>query len=298
MKAALVTGASGYLGGHVARHLLAQGWQVVALTRLGSRLPQDLESRVLRADYDGTLQSIETAFARAPVDVVVHLASAVISVHAADQLDGILDANVRLPTQLLEVMRAGACKRFVNTGTFWQHCNSDHYSPVNLYAATKQAFEDVARAYVENEGISLCTLVLFDTYGTDDRRRKIVRLLVESIDGPEPLPMSPGGQVLDLTHAQDVAAAFVVACERLLRSADGAAERFCVSGERMSLKELVALVQRVAGRAPSVRLGALPYREREIMKPIASMPLLPGWAPERGLDDEIATMLARQPGSA
>jgi len=291
MKTALVTGASGYLGGHVARRFLAEGWRVVALVRPGSVLPADLAGRVLRADYDGTQASAERAFACAPVEVVAHLASAVIGVHARDQVDAILDANVRFPVHLLEAMRHGSCKCIVNTGSFWQHCNSDNYAPVNLYAATKKAFEDIAQAYVANDGLRICTLVLFDTYGADDPRKKIVRLLVEAIDSPASLAMSPGDQILDLTHANDVAAAFVVAAGHLLRDRHEG-QRFMVTGERVSLRDLVARVAQLADRPPHVELGRRPYRDNEIMNPISSLPPLPGWRREHSLDEEIRAMLS------
>lgn len=292
MKTALVTGASGYLGGHVARRLLAAGWRVVALVRTGSRLPDDLSEQVTRADYDGTVASITAAFASGPVDVVLHLASAVVGIHRADQVDAILEANVRLPTQILEAMRQGECRRMVNTGSFWQHCNSDGYAPVNLYAATKQAFEDIAAAYVANDEIRTCTLVLFDTYGADDPRAKIVRLLVQAIGADDPLLLSPGEQVLDLTHAADIADAFVVAAARLLDDDGAAQERFRVSGTRMSLKDLVARVRVLADAPLNVQLGARPYRSREIMEPVLeTIPPLPGWAAQRVLDNEIAAMI-------
>ncbi len=292
MKTALVTGASGYLGGHVARQLLAAGWRVVAFVRTGSRLPDDLSRQVVRADDDGTAASVTAAFAAAPVDVVVHLASAVISVHRADQVDAILDANIRLPTRLLEAMRQGGCRRIVNTGTFWQHCNSDDYAPVNLYAATKQAFEDIATAYVANDAIWICTLVLFDTYGADDPRAKIVRLLVEAIGAPDPLLLSPGEQMLDLTHAVDVAEAFVVAATRMANDTACAQERFQVGGTRLSLKALVERVRALADAPLNVQLSARPYRAREIMTPISvAIPPLPGWTAQRVLDDEISAMI-------
>lgn len=295
MRTALITGASGYLGGHVARRLLADGWRVLALLRASSQLASDLDRRVTPVRYDGTLASIQAAFATMPVDVVIHLASAVVANHNADQLDAILDANVRLPTQLLEAMRAGSCKRFVNTGTFWQHCNSDDYAPVNLYAATKQAFEDLARTYVENDGVTFHTLMLFDTYGTDDPRRKIMQLLIDAIGAPAPLLLSPGGQTLDLTHVDDIADAFVSAAERMLAGNPNPWGKWRVSGTRLTLKQLVELVAQVATTPPNVTLGARPYREREIMMPIdQAIPILPDWKPGHQLTDAIRRMIVER----
>jgi nucleoside-diphosphate-sugar epimerase len=295
MKTALITGVSGYLGGHVARRMLADGWRVVALVRPGSQLTDDLDRQVARASYDGTLSSIQAAFASASVDVVVHLASAVVANHCADQLDPILDANVRLPTQLLEAMRAGSCKRFVNTGTFWQYYNSDNYTPVNLYAAAKQAFEDLALAYVENDGLVFHTLVLFDTYGADDPRRKIMQLLINAIDAPTPLALSPGDQVLDLSHVDDIADAFASAVQRILTDNPGSWKKWRISGTRLPLKQLVELVAQVATMPPNVALGALPYRDREIMIPIdRAIPVLPDWAPRYELVDYIRHMVVER----
>ncbi|GAA3722735.1 NAD(P)-dependent oxidoreductase [Sphingomonas cynarae] len=292
MKTAIVTGASGYLGGHVTRRLLAADWRVVALVRPDSSLPDDLSGRVVRVDYSGTLESVCTAFAQAPIDLVVHLASAVVGVHRPNQVDSILDANVRLPTHLLEAMRQSSCRRIVNTGTFWQHCNTDGYVPVNLYAATKQAFEDIARAYVENDGIRICTLILYDTYGADDPRAKIVRLLVEAIGASEPLLLSPGDQILDLTSASDVADAFVVAAGRMMHDTKAREERFRVSGTRLSLKALVERIRALADAPLNVELGSRPYRAREIMQPLsAAVPSLPGWYAQHVLDHEITAMI-------
>lgn len=276
------------------RRLLADRWHVVALSRPESQLPADLSSRVVSALYDGSLLSVREAFAATNVDVVVHLASAIVADHSPEHVDELLDANVRLPTHLIEAMRQGACKRMINTGTFWQHYNNDEYAPVNLYAATKQAFEDIAKAYVDNDGIRLCTLVLFDTYSNEDPRRKVVQLLIDSIAATQRLAMSPGEQCLDLTHADDVADAYSTVCYRMLRPDAERLTRYAVTGERLTLKELVALVGRAAGQTPNVDLGALPYRRREIMVPTSAIEALPGWRPSRSLGATLSEVLRDQ----
>jgi nucleoside-diphosphate-sugar epimerase len=59
------------------------------------------------------------------------------------------------PIHILEAALAGGCRRLVNTGTQSQHRDGTaDYAPTNLYAASKQAFEDLVCAYVEYEDSS------------------------------------------------------------------------------------------------------------------------------------------------
>ena len=69
-----------------------------------------------------------------------------------------MSSNITFGTQLVEAMVANGCYQFVNTGTSWQHYENDEYNPVNLYAATKQAFEDILRYYVETSALRVITL--------------------------------------------------------------------------------------------------------------------------------------------
>ena len=66
------------------------------------------------------------------------------------------------------------------------------YSPVDLYAASKRAFQALLRFYEEARGVRALTLRLHGTYGPGDRRGKVVELLIGALDDPQPLEMSPG----------------------------------------------------------------------------------------------------------
>ena len=85
----------------------------------------------------------------------------------------------------------------------WQHFGTPDYRPVNLYAATKQAFEDVLAYYADAQGIAAVTLELYDTYGPGDPRRKLIRILFEAARSGEPIQLSPGEQVIELLHVDD-----------------------------------------------------------------------------------------------
>jgi nucleoside-diphosphate-sugar epimerase len=202
----------------------------------------------------------------------------------------------------VEAALAAGCTRFVNTGTYWQHCNSAGYEPVDLYAATKQAFEDLLLYYHRVRGLSCVTLKLYDNYGPEDPRRKIVNLLIDSCLGGAPLDLSPGEQILDLTHIEDVTDAFMATADFVGAAPAPIWDIGFVSGERMRLKDLVAAVQAACGSpAPSpIALGKRPYRTREIMEPVAGPAgaALAGWTPRRRLAESLPSLIACRAGRA
>lgn len=289
MRTALITGVTGFIGGKLARRLMAEGWTVHALLRESSAAPA-IEGLQVHRHGDTVAGLTEIVRAAAP-DVVFHLASLYLADHRPDQVDDLIQSNILLPAQLAEAMTAAGATRLVDTGTAWQHFQTPDYHPVNLYAATKQAAQDLLLYYHSARGLSVLTLKLFDTYGAGDTRRKLVQLLVDAASSGEELGMSPGEQVVDLSHVDDVIEAFVVAGKRLMEASEPFHESYFVSGERLPVRELVPLVEKAIGRPVKASFGARPYRAREVMMPVdAGLQLLPKWERRRSLADTLASL--------
>lgn len=287
MPRALITGAAGFIGGGLVRRLLADGWEVHALLGRTCRREAlaDLAPRVTVHDHDGSMDCMRTILQRARPDLTFHLASLFLSDHRLEDVDALVTSNILLSTQLVEAMVATGARRLVNTGTSWQHFGTTAYRPVNLYAATKQAFEDLLAYYQDARGLSGITLKLFDTYGPGDPRPKLVQILLGAARNGRPLELSPGEQTLDLVHVDDVAAAFALAGSRLLAAPAPLREAYLVSGDRLTVRELVARIEAAVGRPILAAWGGRPYRAREVMTPLEpSGPELPGWAPAQDLD--------------
>ncbi len=202
---ALVTGATGFVGSHLVRRLLQDGWQVHVLHRATSELPIFSEfADTIKHVYDGSTDSMMRCVAQAKPDIVFHLASLFLSQHETKDVDSLVLGNVLMGTQLLEAMSVNGVTRIVNTGTSWQHYDNKDYNPVCLYAATKQAFEAILEYYVQACGVRAITLKLFDTYGPDDRRPKLFNLLSDAVKTGVTLNMSEGGQFIDPVFIDDV----------------------------------------------------------------------------------------------
>lgn len=276
-----LTGVTGFIGSKLTQRLLAEGYEVAIVVRPESQL--DILQAVLPLIqvhvYDGSYASLLQALEAAQPEVVIHVASLFLAQHKPEDVARLVESNLNFPTQLLQAMSDLGIKRFINTGTSWQHYQNEAYNPVNLYAATKQAFEALLAYYVEAQGFKAITLKLFDTYGPGDTRPKLFSLLRKTAKSGETLRMSPGEQLLDLVYIDDVLNAYLLAMARMPDVTK--AERYAVSNPaRLSLRELVRIYGEMVGRPLNVEWGGLPYRPREVMEPWCSGLLMPEWLPK------------------
>lgn len=296
MLRAFVTGATGFIGSNLVRTLLDAGWEVAAFAgREGGR--PGVGGEAIRC-YPVPATTLECAriFEQSRPDVVFHLATLYLAEHSTGDIERLVAANILFGAQVAEAMAVCGIGRLVNAGTSWQSVPGPGYCPANLYAATKQAFEDLLAYYAHSGRIATLTLRLFDTYGPHDPRRKVVRMLAEAAVRGEPIDLSPGLQVIDLLHVRDAAAGFLQAGNLLVDQAPVApdARVYYLPGDRMSLRDLAGRIQRIAGRPIAAHWGARPYRPREIMRPLSVAPdqRLPGWEQRVELDQGLAEILA------
>lgn len=276
-RVALITGVTGFIGGELARRLIKDNWSVAIVVRDRSDLSSiaDISAASTTYRYDGTTESLTSILDEAKPEVVFHLASLFLADHAPSQVAELIGSNVLFGAQLLEAMVACGVRNIVSAGTSWQNFHSNSYRAVNLYAATKQAFEDILDFYVDRYSLSSVVLKLFDTYGATDKRRKLITLIVDAVKNAQELGVSPGEQVIDISHIDDVVEHFLLAGEFSITKKLPESHVFFVSGERFTVKELVKTIESAADARAPIVYGARPYREREVMY----LPALDGQTP-------------------
>lgn len=295
VRRAMVTGATGFIGSHLINHLSADGWEIAVLARPIAAALLNLNPAVGKVYvYTGTTEDIIESVADFKPDTVFHLGSLFLATHNSSQVEPLIASNILFGTRLLEAMKVAKVAALVNTGSSWQNYCSTTYKPVNLYAATKQAFDDILSYYAEATGIRATTLRLFDSYGPGDKRRKLLRLLLDCLRTGEPLAMSPGEQVIDLVYVDDICRALLCAADAAERQKAGTSVYAVSGGCRRTLRDVVATLEEAAGRSIPVQFGALPYREREVMNPWVGPPL-PGWEPRIDLLSGFQLLLASEP---
>jgi len=283
----LITGATGFIGKNLIARL-KDVHNIHILIRPSSHYNSLQIGHVFT--YEDNVEKLTDYLKNNQISGIIHLASLYIAEHKSDQIKDLVLSNVYLGTALLEACKMAQTKWFLNTGTIWQNYQaadlSDDYNPVNLYAASKQAFMDMAKYYVETSSLRFCTLKLCDTYGGNDTRRKVIALFHYISENHIHLNMSPGEQKLDLLHISDVVNGFIQLAEMLNDDEEVATEYVLTSGKQISLKDLAHLYEIENKTKLDITWGGRSYRMREVMKPYKGH-VLKKWKPMISIEEGL-----------
>lgn len=285
----LVTGHSGFVGQNLVKKLAEEGNRVFTLHVLFRKT--NSPEYVTPIDFDETnLNRFAESLKGNSIDGIIHLATKFLVKHTLQQVAELVDSNLRLGAMLLDAAEEAKVRWFLNTGTYWQYYRNNSYSPVNLYAAIKQGFETIAQYYIETGTIKFVTLILFDTYGPDDNRPKLLNQWHKISKTGESFKMSGGGQLMKINYIDDVVNAFVLLADGLQNKTGkiNNGQVFSLDSPRdYTLRQLAEIFESTLSTKLNIEWGTLPYRKREVMKPALSGEPVPGWKPQVSLREGL-----------
>lgn len=225
MKNILITGAAGFIGFHLSKRLLADGWRVVGLDNLNPYYDPSLKQArldLLVANPAFSHAHIELAdraamerlFADHAFDAVVNLAAQAGVRYSLENPHSYVDSNVVGFVNILEGCRHSGVKHLVfassssvygaNTNMpFSVHHNVDH--PVSLYAASKKSNELMAHVYSHLFGLPSTGLRFFTVYGPWGRPDMALFLFTKAILADRPIDVFNHGKMRrDFTFIDDI----------------------------------------------------------------------------------------------
>lgn len=274
----VMTGATAYIGKKLLKRLNAEGHKVYALVRESSdisEIEEDAEEVVRCTPY----LELYGIMKRIRPEAYINLAGYYCGSHTPEKIQLLYDSNFLLPTYVADAVIAAGGKYIIHTSSVQQCYNGEAFNPLNLYAATKQSFENVLQYYVSVQAVCGVVLQLFDTYGADDTRNKIFNLVRQMREG-EKLAMSPGEQKMYFCYIDDVADAYVRALELVQQEESGFYSKYAVRGEKpIRLKDFLQEYIRYTGRNLTLQWGEREYMAKEIMDPTGYGIPVPGWNP-------------------
>ncbi|RDU61715.1 NAD(P)-dependent oxidoreductase [Helicobacter sp. MIT 14-3879] len=282
----LLTGSSGFIGTNfiLKFHNI---YNITAIARAESKVIEDKCNVYRYSDFNSFLLFLN----KNNFDGVIHLATLYIKSHKSNDIKNIIDSNITFGTEICEALAISNFKGwFINVGTFWQFYKNISNNPLNLYAASKSAFESIINFYANTTNITFSNIYLNDTYGANDTRNKIFNLWLKAAKSNEILEMSKGEQLIDILYIDDVLYAFSILI-KLLQSKNKALARNKVfalhTKHRKTLKELANIFEKVMQVKLNIIWGAKPYMDRENFIPFEGGDELPNWVEKTSFEEGL-----------
>jgi UDP-glucuronate 4-epimerase len=311
----LVTGAAGFIGFHLARRLLGDGWTVHGVDNLNGYYDRRLkEARLgeLRTSANFHFERCDLAdrsavaalFAKQRFTYVAHLAAQAGVAHSAVDPAAYVDANLVGFANILEGCRHGECRHLLYASSSSVYGANQRMplrvsdrvdEPLSLYGATKRANELMAYSYAHLFGLPATGLRFFTVYGPWGRPDMAVWLFTQAIFEDRPVRLFNHGRMRrDFTYVDDVIEAVVRVIEAPPAATAGQPSEpphriYNVGNERpIEVIALLDILEKVIGKP--ARRELLPMRPIDVLETFADSSELQratGFAPRTQIEDGL-----------
>jgi len=255
-KRVLVTGGSGFVGGHLVGYVRQKGATVIALGHqrvsvLGN-LGSECEHIVQDISDKGQVTRIMAAYR---VDLVYHLAAQAIGSVAQQCPVATLETNVQGTWNILESCRMLGVPAIIASSDKAYGSSPPPYteetplSPAGIYETSKACVDMIARSYYLTYKLPVAITRCANIYGGWDRNfTRIVPYTISQVLRGEPVEIwGDGLSKRDYIYIDDVVNAYVMLAEALMQGKFSGEVFNFGTGVATSVLDLVAMVNRIVG---------------------------------------------------
>ena len=270
----LVTGATGFVGRHLVRHLADDSaCEVIALSRRDTSMPAGVTMQSIADASPHDLDAWTAIVAQARPDAIVHLAAAGVSPDQRDALQ-LVATNTVWPATLLAAASACGVKVAIIAGSSAEYARSRADTPLaenaplesdRLYGASKAAGGLLALSVAASLGMRVAVLRLFNVYGSGEAPHRLVPSIADAARDLRPIALSAGTQVRDFVAIDDACDAIAIALAGLTRGDLARGAYNVCSGIGTSVATFASTAVHALGADPALlRFGALPMRPDDL----------------------------------
>lgn len=289
MQKVIISGAAGFIGNAVARKLIDQGVQVVAVVKPGTNQSaeafrlKDLHATVIECDLK-EIEKLPNLIEEQGYDAFYQFAWDGVDKKSFDDYEKQID-GIRWMMKSIEVAATLRCRKFIGAGSVTQlellyqegrFFTEDRHK---YFRAVQLASETMGRAVAREKGIQFIWPIIINVYGEGEIAPRLVNSMIKNLLAGNHQSFSPGEQMYDFVHIQDAANAFCLIGEKGREDS----QYIIGSGAARPLKEYLSIIRDVVAPEMKLGLGELEFHGLEMtedMLNIESLTKDTGFKPE------------------
>jgi UDP-glucose 4-epimerase len=271
MSSILITGGAGYIGSHVVKELLRQGYHPIVYDNLQAGHRKAVKEALLIEGDLADQRKLKETLHSYPIDAVMHFAADSLVGESVKNPLKYFKNNVKNSLQLLEILDEFGVKKFVFSSSAAVYGESESIPiteehaciPTNPYGETKWVFEKVLQAFYEAQKLDYISLRYFNAAGADPTgelgedhspETHLIPIGLEAALAGASIPVfgadydTPDGTCIrDYIHVTDLAEAHILALQKLeTRGSSGIYN--LGNGNGYSVREVIDTIRKVTKR--------------------------------------------------
>ena len=204
----LITGSTGFIGSNIVNLLLKKNVYIYDILRNKNKKNKKIIDLNKNKNYlpifYKKFDELEKKLKKVKIDTVINCATYYTSKNDIKNIENLIRTNIIFCSIILEILK-NKIKKFINFGSMMEYSQGNYFSPKNFYAITKYSFQKIEEFYKLNyKNIKFYDLKLYETYGDNDVRKKIIPTIIKSYSKNKSVKIVSKNLIMNFVHIESL----------------------------------------------------------------------------------------------
>tara|TARA_B100001121_G_scaffold308435_1_gene332430 strand:- start:3407 stop:4258 length:852 start_codon:yes stop_codon:yes gene_type:complete len=279
----LITGSTGFVGSEIVSKL-SKNNKIYIILRKKRKL--NFKNKKIYKIYFKNFEDLNRKLKKIKVDSVIHCATHYIKKHEFDDIQKLCESNILYGNVILENIKKMNVKKFINFSTVWENYDGIKNNYFNLYSVYKKNFTNIINYYSNiYKDINFFNLIISDTFGEKDKRKKLINILKENYKKDMPTKILSKRLHINLLNVKDISNAVGILLNKKILPG-----RYVLKNKQtFSVLDIVNKLNATSEKKIKIKW----LSNKLIREKIYNYRLLPGWEPNSSKIRDIVELIRK-----
>ena len=235
----LITGSTGFIGSNIINLLLKKNVYIYDVLRNKNKKNKKIKELKKNKNYlpifYRKFDELEKKLNKIKIDTVINCAVHYTTKNDIKNIENLVRTNIIFCSIILEALK-NKIKKFINFGSMMEYSEGNYFSPKNFYAITKYSFQKIEEFYKkDNPKIKFYDLKLFETYGDNDKREKIIPTIIKKYSQNKNITIVSKNLAMNFVHIESLMLAVKMIIENQIQEGE-----YCIKNKKFTkIKEII-----------------------------------------------------------
>ena len=235
----LITGATGFIGSNIINLLLEKKIYIYDILRQKNKNNKYIKKLQKKKNYFpifyNKFNDLEEKLKKININTVINCATYYSNKNDVETIEKLIQTNIIFCSIILETLKK-KIKKFINFGSMMEYSHGNNFSPKNFYAITKFCFQKIEEFYKkDNPKIKFYDLKLYETYGDNDRREKIIPTIIKKYSQNKSITIVSKNLAMNFVHIESLMLAVKMIIENQIQEGE-----YCIKNKKFTkIKEII-----------------------------------------------------------